>query len=424
MAEKIDAEKAPIHRSEELIYNSIYRPVDVRAMLESADTRGQIRKLSGPHLFFGLKELGDEEFLRLLPHVTEEQWTGVLDLDLWSGDNMSSEQFLDLERHIVQAEDPVARKLIRAADPELWELLFKRKLKIYPKVEEDEYAAEPQSGEWLETPDKNYLILLPQDPVEARLLRALILRLYALEPAYVAILFESSAARTSAEIEEVAYQSRKSRVETMGFQDYFEAIEIYTFFPPEEALPKKEQEQIREVSTLPVRFEKEFKGPLLLFEAFALIINPQDSQTLLEKLFFVCNKVLSADRASPADPEHVKETIGKAITGINLGLDWHSKGNLQKAAEDLRRHYLQSFFQAGYSRLVELQRKGRELKEASGEPEPGSFLEAFLEGLLKKYPLLSEQTEGKIQTRFFQTRRDLETAREYLTRMTKQISPS
>ncbi|MFB3142360.1 MAG: DUF6178 family protein, partial [Acidobacteriota bacterium] len=164
MAEKIDAEEAPVHRSEELIYNSVYRPVDVRALLESADTRGQIRRLAVPHLFFGLKELADEEFLGLLPHVTEEQWTGILDLDLWSGDNMSSEQFLDLERHIVQAEDPVARKLIRAADPELWELLFKRKLKIYPKVEEDEYEAEPQAGEWLVTPDKNYLIVLPQTP--------------------------------------------------------------------------------------------------------------------------------------------------------------------------------------------------------------------------------------------------------------------
>jgi hypothetical protein len=61
---------------------------------------------------------------------------------------------------------------------------------------------------------------------------------------------------------------------------------------------------------------------------------------------------------------------------------------------------------------VELQRKGRELNEAS--PEPGSFLEAFLAGLLKKYPLLSEQIEGKIKTRFFQTRNDLETAKEYL----------
>ena len=411
MAEKIDAEEAPIHRSEELIYNSIYRPVDVRAMLESADTRGQIRRLAGPHLFFGLKELGDEELLRLLPHVTEEQWTGILDLDLWSGDNMSCGQFLDLERHIVHAEDPVARKLIRAADPELWELLFKRKLKIYPKVEDDEYAAEPESGEWLVTPDKNFLVVLPQDYEEARLLRALILRLYELEPTYVSILFESSAARTSTEIEETAYQNRKSRVEAMGFQDYFEAIDVYTFFPPDEPLPEKKQEQIREVSTLPVRFEEEFKGPLLLFQALALITNPQDSQALLEELFFVCNKVLSADRASPADPEYVKETIGKAITGINLGLDWHSKGNLQKAAEDLRHHYLQSFFQAGYSRLVELQRKGRELKNASGEPEPGSFLEAFLEGLLKKYPLMNEQREGKIQTRFFETRRDLETAK-------------
>jgi len=152
----------------------------------------------------------------------------------------------------------------------------------------------------------------------------------------------------------------------------------------------------------------------LLFKAFALITNPHETQALLEELFFVCNKVLSADRASPANPERVKETIGKAVTGINLGLDWHSKGNLQKASEDLRLHYLQSFFQAGYSRLVELQRRGRGLKDASGEPEPGSFLEAFLEGLLKKYPLMSEQREGKIHTRFFQTRRDLETAKALL----------
>jgi hypothetical protein len=411
MAEKIDTEETPVHRSEELIYNSVYRPADVRAMLESADTRGHIRKLAAPHLFFGLKELEDEEFLKLLPHVTEEQWTGILDLDLWSGDNMSTGQFLDLERHIVQAEDPVARKLIRAADPELWELIFKRKLTIYPKVEE-EYAAEPQEGEWMETPNKDYLILLPQNPEGARLLRALILRFYELEPQYVSLLFESCAARTSAEIEETAYQNRKSRVEEMGFQDYFESIDIYTFFPPEEPLPEKKQKQIREVGTLPVQFEEGLKGPLLLFQAFALITNPQDSQALLEELFFVCNKVLSADRASPADPELVKKTIGKAITGINLGLDWHSKGNLQKAAEDLRRYYLQSFFQAGYSRLVELQRKGRELNEAS--PEPGSFLEAFVAGLLKKYPLLSEQIEGKIKTRFFQTRHDLETARGYL----------
>ena len=120
MAEEIEEGEPLVHHSQELIYHSVYAPVDVRAMLATAETRGRIRRLPVSHLFFGLKELDDEEFLKLLPHVTEEQWSGILDLALWSGDKMNSGEFLDLERHIVRAEDPVARKLVRAADSDLW----------------------------------------------------------------------------------------------------------------------------------------------------------------------------------------------------------------------------------------------------------------------------------------------------------------
>ena len=402
---------------EEVIYRSIYTPVDMRAMLASADSRGRIRRLSVPHLFFGLKELADEEILKLLPHVTEEQWSGILDLDLWSRDQMSTGAFLNLERHIASAEDAVAEKLIRATDPELWELLFKRKLKIYLKVEEDQYEAEPESGEWLETPDKNYLITLPENPEEARLLRTLVLRLYQLDPAYTANLFLSSRYRTAIEMEESAYQKRKRRVEEMGFQDYFEAVDIYTYLPPDEPLPEKKQEPIREVSTLPARLPEQLKDPLLLFQAMALVEQPQESQTFVEELFFVCNKVLSADYASPADPDQIKKTIRKAITGMNLGLDWWAKGHLQKAAQGLRHFYLQSFFRLGYSRLMELQREAQRVRSSPQPPDPGSFLEIFLEELLDQYPLLAETKEGKIQTRFFRTCRDLEKARELLARI-------
>jgi hypothetical protein len=415
MAEEIEGSEALVHHTQELIYHSVYAPVDVREMLATAETRGRIRRLPVPHLFFGLKELDDEELIKLLPHVTEEQWSGILDLALWSRDKMSTEEFLDLERHIVRAEDPVARKLVRAADSDLWEFIFKQKLKIYPRVEEDEFEAEPQEGEWLETPDQNYLILLPQKPEEARLLRAMILRLFALDPQYISLLLASCQARTSIEIEETAYQNRKRRVEEMGFQDYFDAIDIYTLFPPEEALPQKKREQILEVSALPVKLQDQLKGPLLLFQALDLITSPQDSQALLEEIFFVCNKVLSADCASPGDPDRVKETIGKAIAGINLGLDWHSKGNLQRAAQDLQRHYLQSFFQVGYSRIMDLQEKAQQLKEASIALDPGSFLEIFVEELLRKYPRLAEQSGTKIQKRFFCTRRDLEKAEQQLS---------
>ena len=398
---------------EEMIYQSVYAPVDLQEMLSSADLRGRIRRLSAPHLFFGIKELGDQEILTLLPHVTETQWTGVLDLHLWSRDEMSTGAFLELERHITQAEDPVATKLIRGTDSELWELLLKRRVEIYAKVDEDQYEVEPGEGEWLETPNRDYLIALPHDPEEARFLRALIGRLFDLYPEYAVRLIESCRARTAIEIEESAYQKRKSRVEDMGFQDYFEAIDIYTVLPSDEPLPEKKPELIREVSTLPARLTEPREDSLLLFEALALVTEPQESQTLVEELFFVCNKVISADSASPADPTEIKTTIRKVITGINLGLDWWASGHLEKAHEGLGRFYLQSFFQVGYSRLVELQQRARKVRESSA-PEPGSFPEAVLEQILEKYPLLAELDGGKVHSRFFRTRQDLEKARELL----------
>ena len=71
---------------EEMIYQSVYAPVDLGEMLSTADLRGRIRRLSVPHLFFGIKELEDQEILKLLPHITATQWTGILDLHLWTRD--------------------------------------------------------------------------------------------------------------------------------------------------------------------------------------------------------------------------------------------------------------------------------------------------------------------------------------------------
>lgn len=401
---------------EELVYRSCYAPVDLHEMLQSAETRSRIRRLPASHLFFGLKELEDQARFRLLPHVTQEQWTGVLDLDLWSRDTMSVSQFLYWQQHIVESEDAVARKLVRAADPELWQLAFKRYLKIYPKSE-DEVEGEPEDGEWMDTPDGDYLLVLPADAEQARIFRALLLRLYQLDQNWVRIMLESCRARTSSEIEEVAYQGRTRRIEETGFQDYYDAIEIYTFLPPDEELPEKIQKRIRQVNLTPARLPDPSTRPLLLFHALANLTRQQEIQPLVEELFYVCNRLLSADRISAADPADVKKGIRKAITGMNLGLDWWSGGDLGRASEGVRRCYLQSFFQAGYSRLLELQKQGREMEDR--RPAEGSFLEAALQGLLEPYPLLAEKSKSTIRKRFFRTRRDLEVAQQYLDQMSR-----
>lgn len=403
-------------RPEEVVYRSCYAPANLREMMQSAETRSRIRRLPAWHLFFGLKELEDEERRTLLPHVTEEQWRGVLDLDLWSRDKMSVGQFLYWQQQIIEAADPVARKLVRAADPELWELTVKRYLKIYPRTEDD-VEGQPEENTWLETPDQKYLLVLPQNPDQARLLRALILRLYELDPGWTALLLESCRFRTLAEIEETAYQARTRRMEELGFQDYYDAFEVYTFLPPQTPLPEKTWEHIREIRLTLVQLPSQADHPLLIFQALANLTRAQEIQPLVEELFYVCNRVLSADRISAADPAHVKKGIGKAMRGMNLGLDWWSEGDLGKATEGVRRHYLQSFFQAGYSRLLELQRQARKIESGPHQPEQGSFPEAMLQGLLKRYPIFTETWKGKIRQRFFRSREDLHRAQEMLRQM-------
>ena len=128
---------------------------------------------------------------------------------------------------------------------------------------------------------------------------------------------------------------------------------------------------------------------------------------------FGASNLLSADRVSPERPERVKRGIRKALSGINLGLSVWSRSNLQKAIEGLQQHYLVSYFQLGFGQLVELRRQAEDLAGSSGV-EPGSYLEAALEGFLRRFPLLTEQREGRIRRRFVESEEDLQWAYQLL----------
>lgn len=409
-----------LEQPESLVYRSCYAPVDLREMLASADSRARIRRLPAAQFFFSLKELDDEEISRLLPHITDEQWTTILDLDIWNRDQADLNRFLDWQRHILSPEKAVAHKLARAADAELWELAWKKELHILARSEEDEFEGEPEAErDYFETPDRQFLVGLPCDPEKARLLRLLIFRLYELEAESAAVLLNSSRFRTTIELEEEAYQERRRRLEDLGFQDYFEAIEIYTPRELHEKLPLKIMESPVEVSQIAARLPQRHEGPMLLLQAFAAFQSAPEIQSLVEELFFVCNKLLSADRVSTSDPGRIQKSIRKVISGMNLGLDCWAEGDLGRAVEGIRRHYLLSFFQLGYGQILDLQKQAGVLRSQC-TPEAGSRLDLLLQGLQRRYPRKLELRGGKPGYRFFETRSELETTRNHLS---QPISP-
>ena len=155
------------------------------------------------------------------------------------------------------------------------------------------------------------------------------------------------------------------------------------------------------------------QGPLLLFQAMAAFARPHELEPLMEELFFVCNKILSADRTPPNRTSRVKRAIRKALTGINLGLEVWADGDLNRARDGLRRHYLQSFFHTGYSRLLELRDRARTIR-ARESLEAGSRLHEALAELSRNYPLLLVEIREKRRRRFLKNRSDLDRANRYL----------
>lgn len=402
----------PGKQPEELIFEACYSPVSIRSMLAESEGRSRIRKVAVPQLYYGVKQLGPEEIKQLLPHVTEEQWQGIMDLDLWTRDQASERYLLKWHQSLAGTEDAVVRKLFRAVDPELWILLFRRCLGVVPISEEEEV---PDFGDrnWMATPDQSFRLILPDNPEESRLLKELVEKMYSLEPERASALLLHSGIVTSVEAEEECYQLRKRRIEDLGFLDYFEALSVYTEIDSEEALPEKAPVGMKEVSLLPTQLASESSESLLLLRALSQA-EPRETQNLLEELFYVCNKVLSADRVSPAEPEQMKNGIRKAVMGMNLGLDWWSSGSFEKAVHGVRMHYLQSFFHLSYGVLKRLQRRAKEVLEHHS-PELGSFEEEALLALVERdYPLKVELIDGKIRTRFFETREDVEEAGTFL----------
>ncbi len=409
MPEKKDRLPAIIQNPEELVFNSCYAPFDVRDYLQSAETRSRIRRLPAVQLFYSLKELDQEEMALLLPQVTEEQWAAFLDLDLWEKDMLNTNALLYWESFITETEDPVGRKLLRATDPELLQLLFRKELHIIPRVEDDEFEKEPPADRnTFITPDNYYLVVLPDDPEKSRLIYTFIRHLYHLDAGYAAICLENSRYETSIGLEETAYQNRCRRTEDYGFQDYFDALSIYTPLSPESPLPEKEGYSSEEESGFPVPVTLKGESSHIFIEAMATLSIQEEIQDLLQEIFFVCNKVISADRISPGEPENIRDAISKTMNGINLGLDIWSGGDLGRAAEGIMKHYLSSFFQIGYGALLKV---GKAAASAVSQ-QPGSYGEAVLEGLKDPYPLYteSEEKDGKIRfrSRRFRTASEIE----------------
>ncbi|HEV7555833.1 MAG TPA: DUF6178 family protein, partial [Kofleriaceae bacterium] len=137
-----------------------YRRID--ALLSADDAAGAIAAMSPNDVFELVHEVGFEDAQPLLELVTPAQYQGCLDLDGWTRDELEVEHLKPWLRSLIETGFEKLGQVWGSLDAELRALILQREVKIYD-ISLDEEPAEDNEASIYTTPDRMFLLELPED---------------------------------------------------------------------------------------------------------------------------------------------------------------------------------------------------------------------------------------------------------------------
>ncbi len=399
-----------------LVRSTLPARVRVERLLEHPSAAHLVAQLPVQDFYYLVKELGLTDAAELLALASPEQIQGCLDLDVWDKDRVDIAR---LRRWFeVMLEGFLPSRLLRAVggvDIELLALWLRRSCHIYDRTLEEGVDENSNLPRYL-TPDTFFVVeFLPEtDAATALAWERLLDRLYAADQQFARRLLLEAKWGLESELEETAYRWRRGRLEDLGFVEYFEAIAVYARIDPVEA---KEAAAVdwrprgpREAPVvLPVPVADAFAEGGFFATVFASIADEAFAQDLAEALLALVNRVLSADRVDPGEPDHVRTVSARALATVSLGLEYLAQGSPEVARGVLERTPLITVFRVGFSLTAELGRWAQRIYQ-KGIDDPN------LDPLLAKRPLFprSFDTPPYGGGRPFRSLADLAVVRQYL----------
>jgi len=388
-------------------------------ILNSSDPRELMAQIPETDLFLTVKELGIRESVDLISLATPEQTTHLLDLDLWKKDRLNPEKIIVWLETLEACGEEKLKQLFDTLDSELVVALFQKLIRVV-KVEnpDDDFSEDLDEDFTLDGYYYSRFLSEKDAPLITRLLKFL----QADDPLYYQNLLEWVHLRLPLEEEETALQWRRGRLADHGFPDFYEALEIYRYLPPEQVREDKLPDwSIPEASFYPPSHLESAGEGSFLFAAMNQGLEDGQITRIKWELANLANHILVANGADVNEPAPIYQSVQKALQLLDLGLRHLSRDDSGRAGEVLTHLALVRIFQTGYSLGLELKyraeaiiRRGDWYREILRREEVlDSPFQETLKGLFFKRPLYYDRTGGK-NYRSFQSLGELQETRELL----------
>jgi Family of unknown function (DUF6178) len=375
-----------------------------------------VQQLPELEVFLTVKEVGEMDSLDLISLTTAEQFQYILDLDLWKRDQLEPVKVLHWMEILLESGEKKVAQFIQSTDPEPIVLLLKRFLRVMTSEGE---PVEVRDRLPLFTLDQHYFIDFKGKGVR-EIFQPFLEIFYRVDEKGYRRLMDSLIVELESELEETGYRLRNGRLADHGFPDFEEALEIYSFVNPDSLTGEKGIRQIRDLGetkkespTFYLAFQNE--GPLL--SSVLSRIDPREQDRLSQEITSLCNKAIVAGGLDLSNIAGMERVIRKVYHYLNLGLQYLSQEEEEKAFEFVQSLPMQRLFQCGVSTTILLRRKAESILKGpwfSGRQENLVLLDTphfeKFEGILRKRPALYR--DGAYED--FKSLQDLEEAENFL----------
>ncbi|MCC6749575.1 MAG: hypothetical protein IT371_18060 [Deltaproteobacteria bacterium] len=387
----------------------------VDALVSAPDSRGQVRQLPSIVLHRLVAEIGLGDAVDLVALASPDQIRGVLDLQVWQGDRLDSDELLDWLYTLAALPEDARRRNLNALDVELVGWLFAARTRIY-LLAEQEPPDEPE-GPIYRTPDGWFALeILEADEASFERLVQLLETMYGDDADAARRLLQTLTWELPSELEEMALRWRNGRLEDLGFVDPLTALSLYTYLDPGSVtLDERTFDRADPSSTTAPSLELvpllQVEGSTFLGRALAALTDPAERARLGHALLTLSNWALAADRVAPTDVEGARTSLVALHHRLSLALEVLAHGEPARGAEFLGRVAVLRLARVGHSLTLALRERLRPLARQGllgRTPRAVDLLDeplgSRIAGLLALRPYFVDAREGP---RPFLTRADL-----------------
>lgn len=319
---------------------------------ERTDAAAVVAALAEQDFYLFARELGEYEVAPLLALASFEQFTHILDMEGWQGEEVQGGRALIWCTLLAEANLAGLFTWVWKADIELFFLLFQQWIEVLPFAEDEQDETEAMDRIPSLTIDGQFYFRV-RYPGHEHTIRQLLQALFEEDRSQYQKLMLHLQQGPDAEVAELAYRFHRGRLEDLAIPVLAEAAHIYRPLRPGRVMAKKGMPVVDDYQVPNFVFALAPKEGLLA-QAIAGISDMAVREGVRLELTALANKVVVADALAPEEPQSLTLAVAKVSAFVELGLAVVAGEKQDQSSGVLQRLFVEDIFRLGYTGLAEV----------------------------------------------------------------------